>query len=71
MKVILKSDITCPFCGHTKTEMMPIDAPKKHYECESCHEALVAQDACCCVFCAFGSVSCPSSQVKGPNTLRH
>ncbi|MBV7296626.1 GDCCVxC domain-containing (seleno)protein [Enterovibrio paralichthyis] len=66
MKVILKSDITCPACGHSKTEMMPIDVPRKHYTCEKCGEMLVVPEEACCVYCTYGSVECPQSQVVRP-----
>ncbi|WP_325894533.1 GDCCVxC domain-containing (seleno)protein [Grimontia sp. NTOU-MAR1] len=65
MKVLLKSNITCPKCGHVKSELMPIDTPLQHYECESCGEVLIAQEGMCCVFCAYGDAPCPQAQVKG------
>jgi 5-methylcytosine-specific restriction endonuclease McrA len=34
--VKLNSTITCPECGHSKTEKMPTNACQWFYECESC-----------------------------------
>ena len=38
--VVLESTITCPGCGHQKTETMPTDSYQYFYECESCHVLL-------------------------------
>ncbi|CZF82048.1 hypothetical protein GCE9029_02996 [Grimontia celer] len=65
MKVLLKSNITCPKCGHIKSELMPIDKPLQHYECEGCGEIMIVQEGMCCVFCAYGDAPCPQAQVKG------
>ncbi|MEI8610263.1 GDCCVxC domain-containing (seleno)protein [Enterovibrio norvegicus] len=70
MKVILKSDVTCPNCGHTKTELMPIGESQQHYECENCHEVLLVTEGGCCVFCSYGSVCCPPVQVNGTCTKK-
>ncbi|MHC4857515.1 MAG: GDCCVxC domain-containing (seleno)protein, partial [Planctomycetota bacterium] len=32
--ITLESTLTCPKCGHRKTELMPIDACQYYYECE-------------------------------------
>jgi len=60
--VITKSTITCPECGHSKTETMPTDACLWFYECESCHELLKPKQGDCCVFCSYGDVPCPPIQ---------
>lgn len=62
MEIILKSTITCPECGHQETETMPIDACQWFYNCKSCGTTLKPKNGDCCVFCSFGSVSCPSIQ---------
>ncbi|MDO9293743.1 MAG: GDCCVxC domain-containing (seleno)protein [Hydrogenophaga sp.] len=60
--VNLISTLTCPHCGHRKTETMPTDACQWFYECEQCHEVLKPQPGNCCVFCSYGSVPCPPRQ---------
>ena len=60
--VIDKSTITCPQCGHQKTETMPENACQYFYECEQCGELLQAKEDDCCVFCSYGSVPCPTVQ---------
>lgn len=62
MEVQLKSQITCPECGHKKEEIMPNDACQFFYECENCHKILKPKEGDCCVYCSYGSVSCPSIQ---------
>ena len=57
------SEITCPNCGHGKTETMPLDACIYFYECEECGSLLKPNQGDCCVFCSFGSVPCPPVQV--------
>ena len=36
----LNSTLTCPECGHSKTEQMPTNACQWYYECESCRVLL-------------------------------
>lgn len=38
--LILESTITCPQCGHLKTETMPTDACQWFYQCEACMQLL-------------------------------
>ena len=40
MEIQLKSEITCPNCGHKKKETMPTDACQFFYECENCKKVL-------------------------------
>ncbi len=56
------STITCPNCGFTKLEEMPIDNCQYYYECESCKTLLKPIGDDCCVYCSFGSVKCPPMQ---------
>lgn len=65
---ILRSTLSCPHCGHKKTETMPVDACVWFYECERCHALLRPLPGDCCVFCSFGDVPCPPGQKvgKGP-----
>lgn len=58
----LESTITCPSCGHAKSETMPTDSCVFFYQCEACGEVLRPNEGDCCVFCSFGSVKCPPIQ---------
>jgi hypothetical protein len=60
--VELHSTLTCPKCGHQKTEIMPTDACQFFYECTGCGELLRPLAGHCCVFCSYGSVACPPIQ---------
>ena len=62
---IRESTLTCPRCGHQKTELMPTDSCLYYYECESCHAVLKPEAGDCCVFCSYGTVKCPSMQQGG------
>jgi hypothetical protein len=62
----LRSEITCPHCGHRKTEDMPTDACQFFYACEGCHTLLRPKAGDCCVFCSYGSVPCPPVQLAQP-----
>nr|WP_246309629.1 GDCCVxC domain-containing (seleno)protein [Hydrogenophaga aromaticivorans] len=57
------STLSCPHCGHRKTETMPTDACVWFYECEQCHTVLKPLPGDCCVFCSYGSAPCPPMQV--------
>lgn len=59
----LLSTITCPLCGHRKTETMPTDACQYFYDCEGCHAVLKPKAGDCCVFCSHGDVPCPPVQM--------
>ncbi len=60
--VELQSTITCPNCGHKKTETMPTDACQFFYECEKCKTVFKPKPGDCCVYCSYGTVKCPSKQ---------
>jgi len=64
-QITLQSTITCPECGHQKEETMPTDACQYFYECESCKAVLKPKKGDCCVFCSYGSMSCPPIQESG------
>ncbi|MEK9678394.1 MAG: GDCCVxC domain-containing (seleno)protein [Rhodospirillaceae bacterium] len=49
--VVLKSEITCPKCGHVEIENMPTDACQWFYGCKGCGEVLKPLEGDCCVFC--------------------
>jgi hypothetical protein len=59
-----ESVLTCPQCGHAKTEVMPTDACQFFYECEQCRTLLRPLAGDCCVFCSFGSTKCPPVQIE-------
>lgn len=62
---IIDSILTCPACGHRKSESMPLDACLYFYECEGCRTLLRPKAGDCCVFCSYGSVPCPPVQEQG------
>ncbi len=65
MEIQLKSILTCPECGHKKEETMSVDSCQFFYECTNCGKVLRPKEGDCCVFCSYGSVSCPSKQTEG------
>jgi len=60
--VIEESVITCPHCGTAKVERMPANACRHFYPCTGCGAMLRPKAGDCCVFCSYGSVSCPPVQ---------
>jgi hypothetical protein len=58
----LYSTLTCPACGHQKTEQMPTGACQYFYDCEACKVLLKPQTGDCCVFCSYGTAACPPVQ---------
>ncbi|MGX1787698.1 GDCCVxC domain-containing (seleno)protein [Bosea sp. NPDC055332] len=64
MQPELRSEITCPECGHRKVETMPVDACQFFYQCEGCGSVLRPMAGDCCVFCSYGSVPCPPIQLE-------
>ncbi len=65
VRVILRSVITCPKCGHRAEETMPTNACLFFYECSRCSAKLKPKSGDCCVFCSYGSVRCPPVQCGG------
>jgi rubredoxin len=61
---VLDSVLTCPQCGHAKSEFMPTEACQFFYECEQCKTVLRPLAGDCCVFCSYGSVACPPVQMR-------
>ena len=68
------SKITCPQCGHQKTEKMPswMHSNRREiiYECEGCGATLTPEPKDCCVFCSYGSVPCLPSQADQNSSRR-
>lgn len=58
----LRSTLTCPDCGATKTETMPVDFCQFFYECTGCGVVLRPLPGDCCVFCSHGTDMCPPIQ---------
>ncbi|HXD94417.1 MAG TPA: GDCCVxC domain-containing (seleno)protein [Bacteroidia bacterium] len=58
----MQSVITCPKCGHKKTETMPTDVCLLKYTCTNCKAELRPRQGDCCVFCTYGTHKCPSMQ---------
>jgi hypothetical protein len=65
----LESVISCPFCNHKKEETMPQNYCQWFYDCESCGEKLSPKKGDCCVYCSYGTVSCPPMQ-EGKSSCR-
>ncbi|WP_093028232.1 GDCCVxC domain-containing (seleno)protein [Ruegeria marina] len=57
-----RSVITCPRCGARHEAEMPTDACQWFFDCPSCRAVLKPRPGDCCVFCSYGSVSCPPVQ---------
>ena len=62
--VILKSTITCPACGHRKTETMPTVACQWFYDCRHCGAVLKPRPGDCCVYCAYATVPWPRASAS-------
>lgn len=63
LEAILLSTITCPDCGYRKEETMPTNACQYFYECNSCKTILKPTGTDCCVYCSYGTVTCPPIQL--------
>jgi len=61
---ILESELTCPKCGYASKETMPTDYCQYLYECRGCKALIRPRPGDCCVFCSYGTVKCPSVQVR-------
>ena len=62
--VELQSMITCPTCGFQRAETMPTEACVFFYTCGRCRTLLRPKPGDCCVFCSYGTVSCPPKQTE-------
>lgn len=61
-EVVLNSVIKCPKCGFKKEERMPENACQYFYECTNCSFLIKPKDQDCCVYCSYGTVTCPPIQ---------
>jgi hypothetical protein len=69
VSLVTESTITCPNCGATRTETMPVDACQYFYECTGCGVLLRPKPRDCCVFCSYGTVRCPPIQAAGDEAV--
>ena len=58
----LTSEITCPECGRRTAQTMPTDACQFFWDCPGCAAVLRPKPGDCCVYCSYGTVSCPPVQ---------
>ncbi len=71
IEIMIQSTITCPHCGFQKKETMPADACQYFYTCTNCHTLLKPKRGDCCVYCSYGTATCPptqSAKTAGCNT---
>lgn len=57
------STIVCPACGHHESETMHEDAIQYFYQCKGCGRIVKPIKGDCCVFCSYGDVPCPATQM--------
>lgn len=62
--MVFESVVTCPCCGATKMETMPVDACIVVTECATCGATLRPKPGHCCIYCSYGSVPCPPVQAQ-------
>ena len=58
------SIVSCPGCGHSAVESMPVDACINLYECKNCQQLITPESGDCCIFCSHGTTPCPTSQLE-------
>jgi len=58
----LNSKITCPYCGFSKDEKMPMDSCQIFYKCQKCGKMVINKKEDCCVYCSYGDTPCPPMQ---------
>jgi len=59
---VLVATITCPSCGASQLEEMPVDACRFFYTCGECGTLLRPLAGDCCVFCSYSDQVCPPKQ---------
>ncbi|MGH3083041.1 MAG: GDCCVxC domain-containing (seleno)protein [Gaiellaceae bacterium] len=64
-EVVTEATITCPLCGLSRLETMPVDACQFFYTCQGCGETSRPKPGDCCVFCSYGDMLCPPKQATG------
>ena len=58
----LESTIICPACDFVSMETMPINSCVVLHICTHCGTMLRPKPGDSCVFCSYGSFSCPPKQ---------
>ena len=66
----LTATITCPFCGHSKTETMRTDTCQHYYRCDACHAVVSPKAGDCCVYCSYADSACPPKQEAAKTVVR-
>ncbi|MBB3167451.1 GDCCVxC domain-containing (seleno)protein [Simiduia aestuariiviva] len=66
----IRSLVTCPECRAVAIEHMPVDARQWFYRCNTCDHLITPKSGECCVFCAYGTIPCPSVQL-GTTCRKH
>jgi hypothetical protein len=56
--------LTCPHCGMSHREIMPLNLCVTLFECRRCREYLAPRPGDGCVFDSFGSLPCPCVQLR-------
>jgi hypothetical protein len=64
MDTMLESTIICPKCGQKETVQMPTSFCMHFYECAGCKALLKALPGDCCVFCSYGTHTCPPKSAE-------
>ncbi len=54
--------LTCPHCGFSSLQEMPVDAWLYFHECAACRRLPTPKRGDCCVFCSYGEMPCPPMQ---------
>jgi len=57
-----ESRLTCPSCGSSFVEAMPLDACLYFHPCPACSVVMRPRAGECCVFCSYGDAPCPPRQ---------
>ena len=57
------STIVCPACGHRESETMREGVYQYFYKCKGCGKVVKPMKGDCCVFCSYGDVPCPATQM--------
>jgi hypothetical protein len=71
--VKLISKVVCPGCGHRESESMHEGVYQYFYKCKCCGRVLKPIHDDCCVFCSYGDVPCPNTQMysgRRKNTVK-
>ncbi|WP_445223483.1 GDCCVxC domain-containing (seleno)protein [Catalinimonas locisalis] len=63
MKVKKLSTLTCPVCKYQVLKRMPLEKSVSEFVCLNCSSTIKVKEYECCVFCTYGSVTCPRVQI--------